>query len=411
MPSMSEPQRRWPKFQTRKPRILLLTSQYFLLGEVRAACERLGVEHVLLDLQAKEMGLEDFVRTILGALTTFRPDFVLTVNHLGVDREGVLLQILEALDLPLASWFVDNPHLILPAYPRTHAEKTLLFTWDADNVESLQALGYPHASWLPLAADTHRFVPGAPGNAAWDADVSFVGNSMTAKVLGRFRAAQPSDALAGQLREIAAGFGPSEESSAARYLLTNYPHLREEFMALGEPSRMLALETLITWQSTLDYRLDCVRRLLPLAPLIVGDPGWHDLLAGESGWRHHPEVSYYDELPGLYPRSKVNFNCTSLQMKGAVNQRVFDVPACGGFLITDQRRQMDRLFEPDREVIAYTDPEEIPDLVQRWLDDPQGRARVAEAARRRVLAEHTYDHRLETLMQTMRLTFEPGVSS
>jgi spore maturation protein CgeB len=174
---------------------------------------------------------------------------------------------------------------------------------------------------------------------------------------------------------------------------------------------MLAFETLITWQSTLDYRLDCVRRLLPFAPLLVGDKGWHDLLAGETGWRHHPEVSYYDDLPGLYPRSKVNFNCISLQMKGAVNQRVFDVPACGGFLITDQRRQMEQLFEPGTEVIAYADPEEIPELVQRWLADPQARQRVAESARKRILAEHTYDHRLETLFQTMRLTFEPGANS
>jgi spore maturation protein CgeB len=171
------------------------------------------------------------------------------------------------------------------------------------------------------------------------------------------------------------------------------------------------VESLITWESTRQYRLACVEKTLPFAPLIVGDAGWKEQLGNPNAWRHLKRLDYYRDLPRFYPRSTVNFNCTSLQMKGAVNQRVFDVPACGGFLITDQRRQMDRLFEPDREVIAYTDPEEIPDLVQRWLDDPQGRARVAEAARRRVLAEHTYDHRLETLMQTMRLTFEPGVSS
>lgn len=408
MTEAQTPPRSWPRFQTSKPRILLLTSQFFLLGEIRAACERLGVEHVLLDLQTKEMGLDDFVRTILGALTTFRPDFVLTVNHLGVDREGVLLQILEALDLPLASWFVDNPHLILPAYSRTHADKTLLFSWDADNLESLQAMGYPNTEWLPLGADPHRFTPGAAGRPDWDADVSFVGNSMVAKVLGRYQAADPGDALSAKLHEIAAAFGPSEERSAARFLFAQYPELGRAFMDLNSPARMLAFETLITWQSTLDYRLSCVKKLLPFGPLIVGDKGWNDLLAEEENWRLHPEVAYYDELPGLYPRSKVNFNCTSLQMKGAVNQRVFDVPACGAFLITDHRRQMDQLFEPGSEVVAYTDPDEIPELVERWLDDPEGRKKVAEAARKRVLAEHTYDHRMEALMRTMRLTFEPA---
>ncbi|WP_449242060.1 glycosyltransferase family protein, partial [Desulfovibrio sp.] len=37
--------------------------------------------------------------------------------------------------------------------------------------------------------------------------------------------------------------------------------------------------------------------------------------------------------------------------------------------------------------------------------DPAGRARLAEAGRRRVLAEHTYDHRLAALLRTMSRTF------
>lgn len=92
-------------------------------------------------------------------------------------------------------------------------------------------------------------------------------------------------------------------------------------------------------------------------------------------------------------------------MKGAVNQRVFDVPASGAFLLTDRRRQMERLFEPNREMAMYDRPEDVSDQIRRWLDDPAGRARLAEAGRRRVLAEHTYDHRLAALLRTMRRTF------
>ena len=46
-------------------------------------------------------------------------------------------------------------------------------------------------------------------------------------------------------------------------------------------------------------------------------------------------LNYYKDLPLLYNACKINFNATSLQMKEAVNQRVFDVPACGAFLLTD----------------------------------------------------------------------------
>jgi spore maturation protein CgeB len=387
-----------------QPRVLLLTSLYFLMGEVEAALARQGTPYFLLNLGGKEMDREAFVARVREAVARFRPDFVLTVNHLGVDREGVLLELLAGSGLPLASWFVDNPFLILPLYPPRYQERTLLFTWDADNVEALRRLGFPHVAWLPLGADPERFRPGAPGREEWNARVSFVGNSMVAKVAGRLAAADPPPELRDRLEELAAAFGPSSETSVARFLNRERPELWPLFLGLGSPTRMLAFETCVTWLSTLRYRLACVRGLLPFAPLIAGDPGWRELLPAE-GWRRHPELAYYDELPGFYPRSAINFNCTSLQMKGAVNQRVFDVPAAGAFLLTDQRRQMEELFEPGVEVAVYASPEEAPQAVQRWLDDPGGRERLAAAGRRRVLAEHTYGHRLAALLARMAQTF------
>jgi spore maturation protein CgeB len=165
----------------------------------------------------------------------------------------------------------------------------------------------------------------------------------------------------------------------------------------------LAYETLVTWQATLEYRLSCVRQILSFSPLIVGDRGWHRLL-GRPGnkWRYHPGLNYYKELPFFYPCSTINFNCTSLQMKGAVNQRVFDVPACGQFLLTDHRRQIEDLFDPGSEVICFHDPGEIRDLVRFYLHHDTARNKVAARARRRVLAEHTYEHRIEVIFRVMR---------
>ena len=88
-------------------------------------------------------------------------------------------------------------------------------------------------------------------------------------------------------------------------------------------------------------------------------------------------------------------------MKGAVNQRVFDVPATGAFLLTDYREQVENLFEPGREIICYHSPEEATDLARRYLARPQDRLAVAAAARARILAEHSYEHRVRALMDRM----------
>ncbi len=402
---------RYPKFSGETPRLLLLTSKYFLMGEFLAACERLNVPHHLLQVPEEEQGQAEFVEQLLSAVLAFKPDFVFTINHLGVDREGVLVNLLESLRLPLASWFVDNPHLILARYARLVSPWTALFTWDVDNLSSLRAMGFEHVFYLPLGADTQRFQPPRPGEELpaghpWRADVSFVGNSMVHKVRQRLEKLRLPRELLSTYKQVAAEFAVSDVRSVRDFLGGQYPALMACFDALETPERQLGYEAMLTWEATLQYRLDCVRATLPFQPLIVGDDGWESLLAASPRpWRRHGEVNYYTDLPRFYPGSSVNFNCTSKQMKGAVNQRVFDVPATGAFIITDWREQIESLFEPGKEVVCYHSPEEAEELIRRYLASPKERAAVSAAARRRVLAEHSYEHRVRSLSRSMREIF------
>ncbi|SMP49392.1 spore maturation protein CgeB [Desulfonatronum zhilinae] len=399
----------YPKCRAWPPRVLLLTSQYFLLGEVIGAFQRMDVPHRLLEFTPRETGRTEFVQDLLTAILEFKPDLVLTINHLGVDREGVLMELLEKCRLPLASWFVDNPHLVLYVYTRLVSPWTTIFTWDADNVDSLRAMGFEHVHYLPLGTDIHRFHPPAdpasrPGACPdfWRARVSFVGNSMLAKVTARLKAGHFPRPMLLAYRDVARSFGDSTDDSVREHLRIAFPEVFQCFEALSSVEERLAFETAITWEATRLYRNRCVRSILPFQPLIAGDKYWKIALRGRpEAWRWHPELSYYTDLPRFYPCSEINFNCTSMQMKGAVNQRVFDIPACGQFLITDQRRQMDELFEPGREVVAYANPEEIPDLIDFYLRRPQAREKIARAARKRVLREHTYDLRMTSLLKTM----------
>lgn len=383
----------------RPPRLLLLTSAYFLLGELATACQRLDIPHLLLDLGAREMDADAFVRTLREANTSFRPDAIVTVNHLGVDREGVLYGLAHELSLPIVSWFVDNPEFILPLYPKPDPEGVLVLTWDADSLDAVRGFGFSKVAWLPLGADPERFRPGR-GSAArpeWRAPVSFVGNSMLLKTARRLEAAKAPRALLDAFAALADAFAASGERSVRTFMAENLPELLPALDALG-PVRRTAFETAVVWRATLDYRLTCVARTLDFSPLIAGDPGWRELLAGRAGYRLHPEINYYQELPDFYPQSDVNFNCTSVQMKGAVNQRVFDVPASGAFLLTDHRAQLERMFEPGREIALFHSPDEVPELLARYLADAPERLRMAQAGRARVLAEHTYAHRLRTLL-------------
>ncbi|WMW65834.1 DUF3880 domain-containing protein [Nitratidesulfovibrio liaohensis] len=232
----------YPKFAdpAALPRMLLITSQYFLMGEIVTACQRLGVPYHLLTLDDDEVGRGEFVEKLLRAVVEFRPDFAFTINHLGVDREGVLTDLLEKLRLPLASWFVDNPHLILYLYRRIVSPWTAIFTWDADNLPSLRELGFEHVAYLPLGTDPVRFAPPAsppPASHPWRARVSFVGNSMVYKVAHRMKAGKLPAALLRSYREVAAGFGAHGERSVESYLRMHQPDLATVYDGLGGAGR------------------------------------------------------------------------------------------------------------------------------------------------------------------------------
>ncbi len=397
---------RKPRFATKKPRVLLITSKYFLMGEVARACENLNIDHELLTVPDESMASSEFIKNLLSAVIKFQPDCLLTLNHLGVDREGVLMGLLEQLELPLASWFVDNPHLILHMYNKLNSPWVSIFTWDYDNISSLQEKGFEHVFYLPLGTDSEHFKPNNLGKKEWKSPISFVGNSMHYKVIKRIeKDPLPKDILK-HFSDVAKAFDQSSEPSVALFMERNFPNVYKKYLALETMEKRLGFEAAITWEATRLYRASCVEKTLSFHPLIAGDDGWHKVFATRKNeFTLHKEINYYSELHAFYPLSDINFNCTSKQMKGAVNQRIFDVPACNAFVLTDWREQMDALFEPQSEIISYKEVDEIPELVRYYLDNPNQRAKITKAARKRVLAEHTWAHRLQALLKDMHQVY------
>jgi spore maturation protein CgeB len=87
------------------------------------------------------------------------------------------------------------------------------------------------------------------------------------------------------------------------------------------------------------------------------------------------------------------------QIKG----RTFEVPGCGGFLLTERVPHLERYFEIGSEIAVFDGEHELVEQVERWLGDEDARARVAEAGYRRVMREHTYDHRFDEIFRTAGL--------
>ena len=110
-----------------------------------------------------------------------------------------------------------------------------------------------------------------------------------------------------------------------------------------------------------------------------------------------------DTCQKIFNASSVNLNLHSWAGAGFdpdgdfVNPRTFELAACGGFQLADRRSLMPDLFA-ENEIAILSSPEALPGEISRWLHEPAQRVAMAAQARRRVLAEHTYQHRMRDLL-------------
>ncbi len=167
-------------------------------------------------------------------------------------------------------------------------------------------------------------------------------------------------------------------------------------------SAQVDLEAAVLWQASQWDRVERVSALAETGLKIFGDPAWADFLADPA--TYGGSLNYHRELPAFYQCADVNLNLTSLQMKNGLNQRIFDVPASGAFLLTDHKEALWDLFAPD-EVVTFRSTEEARDKLAYYLKYPETRRRVATRARERVLSQHTYGHRVQAITRHMTETF------
>lgn len=120
-----------------------------------------------------------------------------------------------------------------------------------------------------------------------------------------------------------------------------------------------------------------------------------------------------EESVKIYNAAKVNLNLhSSVSAKELVshgdfvNPRTFELAAMGAFQLVDRRALMDGLFAPD-ELATFESPEEFYQKIDYFLAHPEERQAFARRARERVLAEHTYERRMQTLLTAMEKELGP----
>ncbi len=87
----------------------------------------------------------------------------------------------------------------------------------------------------------------------------------------------------------------------------------------------------------------------------------------------------------------------------AVNARLFEGAACGGFVLSHTGPEIDTYFKPGKEIATFDRLTELTDAIYHYLNAPDERRQIAEAGQARALRDHSYQKRLEELLRIVGL--------
>lgn len=106
-----------------------------------------------------------------------------------------------------------------------------------------------------------------------------------------------------------------------------------------------------------------------------------------------------EEIARIYSQSKIVFNKSILN---EVNMRVFESTSCGSMLLTDRiGNGQDELFQDRCHIVTYSDKAEMLQLVEYYLHNDAEREGIAKAGHQLAITKHTYDARLNQIIETI----------
>ena len=128
-------------------------------------------------------------------------------------------------------------------------------------------------------------------------------------------------------------------------------------------------------------------------------------------WLNVPELKHIimgkpvfnDEKSKAFQSAKIVLNNMLMQEIGGVNKRTFEIAACGGFQIITHNEEVSNLFEIGKEIITYKSFDELKTKIDYYLDpkNEEERKQIIYAGNKRALKEHTYEHRLKSMLSTI----------
>lgn len=358
--------------------------------------EELGHKTKIYGFPSSDSSVSAPLGDLVSEIRSFSPDFVFVVNHMYLPSG-----LLGRLRIPYASFFMDSPFYRVRREDLRGSLETpgVIFTWDKSYIPDLKRFGFRNVYHLLLATNPKIFMKmelSEEDMKRFGCNVSFAGRSghlhykkfceltqnpclkkICEEVVHRMYT-DPTLPLPRVLKEIESSFGQGIHCSTEED--ERLLHITLEYAAMSL------------------WRKEIIESVSEFGCSICGDEPWREMVGDRVrflGWIDR------EGLAKLYNATRINLNITMPQLRTTLPFRIFDVTACGGFLLTDIREDLWSCFEVGDEVVIYRDKMELKEKIRYYLEHPEERREIGEKGMNRTLKDHTYKKRMEEVVEVM----------
>ncbi|MED3457852.1 DUF3880 domain-containing protein, partial [Bacillus thuringiensis] len=303
-----------------------------------------SIQGTLIDQNFEWLAIQpsELIQQLDFITTTFHPDIVFTLlgNHLPQKA----IQYFKKWNIKLAVWLTEDPFYIDTSLLLLN-NFDFIFTIDSEALKYYTALGYTNVYHLPLATNIDVFKPSLK-NIKYKSEVLFIGYPYPNRV------------------------------KLIHFLLENTPY---HYTIIGRHWRNKLLKK---WKN--HRRIKIIEEWIP--------PQEVALYYNNASLILNPHRSH------LFPQNK-NKNKVK---NNTINNRTFDIAACQGFQIIEEKSDLLSFFNKD-EIISYNSFEDCLNKVSLYLDDTISKRLMVEKIHTKVITQHTFHKRIHfitTILQS-----------
>ncbi|MBR4207308.1 MAG: DUF3880 domain-containing protein [Lachnospiraceae bacterium] len=366
----------------------------------------------------KGISASDTVKTVSALMKSHNFLFVFSVNFF-----PAISEICNITAVPYVAWTVDCP--VRELFSKSLANPcNRVFLFDRGQYLYFKKYNPEGIFYLPLASSPERWdrVLASASHAEkkkYTSDVSFVGSLYNEKnpyrkikgmsehargYIEGIEAAQLqvygenlieglltekiTDELKKIVPDMTQGYAAENENAAA-YILAN------DFIGadIAEKERRELLSSTASIVQTELYTLSDATELTEACKK-----------KNATGLRVHGGVKTLTEMPLVFNGSRINLNITMRPISTGLSLRVFDICACGGFLMCNYQEELPEMFEPGVEAEFFTSAEELLDKISWYLEHEDERKSIALKGYERVKKEHSWKLRVASLIRMVNST-------